>query len=351
MLYYYYMSFRVTLSIVTAVLLVGLVILAWPEIVRAWQLMERVHVWVLLLMLPMQLLAYYFVGGVIFSYLREKGDLAKVTRWSMTRIALELNFVNHILPSGGAAGFSYLGWTMGKMGVRQSRIAMSQIVRYALLFSVFVVGLFISLAVLTLDHGMNRLTLLLSGILTLASGGFLILAIYILGARARMNRFGAWLTKTVNGVVRRVSFGRIARILTQEKVCEFFDEIHDDYLELRRDRKILKMPLIWTVAVIAMEVALLWLGFLALGAWVNPATLLVAYGISTFVGIFAATPGGAGVYEAVMIAFLSASGVAPDIAIAGTLLARVVLLTSTIVFGYVFYQMRISGGGKPATQR
>lgn len=61
------------------------------------------------------------------------------------------------------------------------------------------------------------------------------------------------------------------------------------------------------------------------------------------------TPGGAGVYEAVMVAFLAASGVTTEVAIAGTLLARVTLLAGTILFGYLFYQLTIiKYGNRPA---
>ena len=48
-----------------------------------------------------------------------------------------------------------------------------------------------------------------------------------------------------------------------------------------------------------------------------------------------------------MIIFLSMTGVAPDVAIAGIILTRVILLTGTIVFGYIFYQHALLKYGKP----
>src|SRR5690606_26360485 len=86
--------------------------------------------------------------------------------------------------------------------------------------------------------------------------------------------------------------------------------------------------------------------FWALGAPVDPAIVLIAYGLSSITAITVVTPGGAGAYEAVMIAFLASAGVAADIAIAGTLLARVILMVGTIVFGYLFYQDTIVRHGK-----
>ena len=41
------------------------------------------------------------------------------------------------------------------------------------------------------------------------------------------------------------------------------------------------------------------------------------------------------------------TGVAPDVAIAGIVLTRVILLTGTIVFGYMFYQHALIKYGRP----
>jgi uncharacterized protein (TIRG00374 family) len=78
--------------------------------------------------------------------------------------------------------------------------------------------------------------------------------------------------------------------------------------------------------------------FWALGEPVNPAPILIAYGVATLAGFIVVTPGGAGAYETIMVAFLALAGIAQGTAIAGIVLARVILLLSTIGFGYLFYQ-------------
>ena len=87
--------------------------------------------------------------------------------------------------------------------------------------------------------------------------------------------------------------------------------------------------------------------FLALGVFVNPATLMIGYGVAGLAGIVAFTPGGAGVYETIMILFLSMANTSPELAIAGIILTRAILLTGTIVFGYIFYQHALIKYGKP----
>ncbi len=345
------MSVRSWVTVVTLALLGVFVYFAWPEIMHAWGLLGRVDVWILLLLVPVQFLSYYAVGSMIFSYLRSKGDLKGVSHWTMTRMALELNFVNHVLPSGGAAGFSYLGWVLHRYNVTSGRAAMAQIVRFAIMFLAFVAIMFLSVLVLILDHKVSRLIIMLSVLLAVAAIGATVFAIYIIGSTKRLALFSDRLARFSNKVIFVVTFGKKYNVVKRDKVESFFNELHVDYLDIKRDKKILKVPTIWGVIANLSDVLLLIIAFMALGTWVNPAVLFVAFGVAGIAGVISLTPGGAGVYEAIMIAFLASSGVQADVAIAGILLARVALLSGTIIFGYVFYQLTIFKYGKTPIQR
>lgn len=334
------------MTIVTLILLTVVVIAAWPEIAQAWRLMGQVDLWILLLLLPVQFLSYYATGGMIFSYLRAKGNLEDMSRWSMTRLALELNFVNHILPSGGAAGFSYLAWVLKKHHVSVSRSTMAQIVRFVLTFASFIMLLIISIIILSFRHKIEPITIIIGVGLTVVAVLATWLGIWLIKSNARLRRFSAWLTKKINGFVRWITRGKKRKAVKEEVFLEFFDGLHDDYLAIRRERKILIKPFIWAAIANILDVALIWIAFWSLGYPLDAALLFIAFGVASIAGAVSVTPGGAGVYEAVMVAFLAASGVTPEVAIAGTLLARVTLLAGTILFGYVFYQLTIMKYGK-----
>ncbi len=342
-------SARGWLTIITLILLAIVIFLAWPEIVKAWNLAGKINLWILALLIPVQLFSYYATGGMIFSYLRSKGDLKDVSHLRMTRIALELNFVNHILPSGGAAGFSYLGWLLTKFKVAVGRTTMAQIVRFALTFVSFVVILVFAVTFLILDHQIDRVILLLCiGLAFVALGGT-VLGIWIIGNKTRMDKFSHWLTRLVNRIMNKLTRGRKKQVLKRTLLPNFFSELHDDYLAIRRDRRILIKPFIWAVLANLADVALLWISFWALGVTINPALLFVAFGLASLAGGASAIPGGAGVYETVMIAFLASSQVSAEVAIAGTLLARVTLVVGTVLFGYIFYQLTVLKYGKRTT--
>lgn len=343
------LSFRGWLTIITLVLLTIVVIAAWPEIKNAWELLGQVNLWILLLLIPVQFASYYATGGMIFSYLRAKGDVKDMSHWSTTRLALELNFVNHILPSGGAAGFSYLAWVLSRHKVSVFRSTMAQIIRFSLTFISFVLLLVIAMTVLFFNHQIDRTIVIVgSGLAVIAIAGTL-LGIWLIKDLNRMRKFSAWLTKVSNGFITWITRGKRKDIVKGEVLLEFFDGLHDDYLAIRRDRKILVRPFIWAVVANILDVALLWISFWSLGYPVDAALLFVAFGVASIAGAVSVTPGGAGVYEAVMVTFLAASNVPADIAIAGTLLARVTLLSGTILFGYIFYQLTILKYGKQSS--
>lgn len=341
------LSFRGWLTLITLILLAIVIIAAWPQIVKAWGLLGQVDLWILALLVPVQFASYYATGGMIFSYLRAKGDLEDMSRWSMTRLALELNFVNHILPSGGAAGFSYLAWILKKHHVSIARSTMAQIIRFVLTFLSFIMLLIVAMIILAFRHEINWTISGIGALLAVVAIGGTLGGIWLIKDNSRLRRFSAWLTKTANKFIRWITRGKKRKLVDEEVILEFFDGLHDDYLAIRRERKILIKPFIWAAIANILDVALLWISFWALGYPLDAALLFIAFGIASIAGAISITPGGTGVYEAVMVTFLAAAGVPAEVAIAGTLLARVTLLAGTIAFGYVFYQLTIVKYGKP----
>ena len=340
------LSFRGWLTIITLLLLTIVIVAAWPEIVKAAKIVTQIDWWILLLLIPVQIASYYATGAMIFSYLRSKGNIKDMSHWSTTRLALELNFVNHILPSGGAAGFSYLAWVLSKHKVPVARSTMAQLIRFVLTFLSFVLLLIVAIIYLTFTGHIDRATVFVAIALAVAAIGGITFLIWLIKNKLRLERFSARLTRLVNRFVNWITRGKKPHIVKEEVFLEFFGGLHDDYLAIRRERRILFVPFIWAIIANILDVALLWISFWALGYTLDAALLFVAFGIASIAGAISVTPGGAGVYEAVMVAFLAASGVTPEVAIAGTLLARITLLGGTILCGYVFYQLTVNKYGK-----
>lgn len=342
------MKGRHGVSLVTLALLALVVALGWKEILQAWDLLGAVDLRLLALLVPVQFLSYCATGEVLLGYLRSKGMMREESWWLTPRVALELNFVHHVAPSAGLAGFSYLGWALRRYDVTAGRATMAQIVQVVLTFVSYTVLLVIAVAVLAFEDAVNRAIVLTSSALVVVVVAAVVLVVHATSDRDRLMRFSGWITRTANGAVEFFSRGRKRGVLRLEKVEHFFHEVHQDYVEIRDERRLLLRPFLFSALANCLDISLLYISFLAIGIKpFNPAIMVIAFGLSSILGMAAATPGGAGVYETAMIVFLSAAGVPPSAAIAGTLLARVILLLGTLVFGYVFYQSTIATSGKP----
>jgi uncharacterized protein (TIRG00374 family) len=340
------MSFRAWLSVITFLLIAVIIYFSRHELFHAWELLGKVNIWILLLLVPGQIFVYFAGGEMIFSYLRAKESIADVPKRTLIRMSLEMNFVNHLLPSGGVSGVSYMTWRLGKFGVSSGRATMAQVVRFAAGFAAFIVLLAIAVLAVTIDGNINRWIILMSSILVSLTIAIIFSAVYLLSSQKRIKTFSGWVTRVVNKTVRRFTFGRRVQLLKVQKMDEFFSEMHHDYLALRQDKKILIKPFLWGLVFTLADVLLFLITFWALGSPVNPAPILIAYGLATIAGFFVITPGGAGAYEAIMVAFLAIAGLDKGEAIAGIVLTRVILLLGTIIFGYLFYQHAIIKYGK-----
>jgi len=339
------MSFRTWLNIITAVIILIMFWTLRDELVRAWELLGQVNIWLLLLIIPLQFLSYYSGGAAIFAYLKSRGQTDDVKPWDMARMSLELNFVNHILPTAGVSGVSYMTWRLSKLGISSGRATLAQVVRIAMSFLAFVILLMIAVLAVTLDSGIHRLTILVtSGLVSGLVIGMMIVW-YVIDSERRLEKFSRGMAHVVNGFGRHV-LRRKKDLLSARSVKRFFGELQDDYRALKREPRMLIKPFLWGVVFNLTEVSLFFFTFLALGTIVNPAAILLAIGVAAVVGAFMITPGGAGGYEAMMVLMLTGSGIKGATVIAGVLLARVILILLTIGSGYLFYHLALRKYGK-----
>mgnify|MGYP001159277068 CR=1 FL=1 len=345
------MTARRWLNLATIVLMLLILFLARDDLVKAWHLLGQVNPWILLLVLPVQFISYYAGGAMVFSYLKYKGDLKETSNIEATKMALELNFVNHVLPSGGVSGISYMTWRLTKLGVATSRATLAQVVRFAATFGAFLVLLLLSVLLITFDGDINRFTILVScGLIGVIVLGLVVVG-YAIGSKSRIGKLARAVHKAIDWMWHRALRRKTAlpQVVSQVSIQHFFDELHEDYISLRRSPDQLKKPLLWGVVFNVSEMALFWVTFLALGTFVNPAPIMIALGLASLAGVFLFTPGGAGGDEALMILFLRSAGVPASVAGAGVLLARVLLIVLTIGSGYLFYHQALKKYGKPDT--
>lgn len=343
------MRVKLWVSIATLIFLGIVIYFSRHEIIKAGELLGQVNVWILLLLIPLQILAYFSAAEMIFAYLRQKRLTKAISSLMMTRLALEMNFVNHALPSGGVSGISFMGWRLKHFGIAVSRSTTAQLVRMVTGFASYTTLLVIAVIVMKFDGNISRDIVIISSIMVLLMLLAISVVIYVLNRDYRIDRIASQFVKNFNRLIKKITFNRVPQLAHITPISRFLREIQEDYVHIRANKKILKVPYLWGLLFSITEIAMFTVVFIALGEPVNPAPILIAYGLAGIAGFFVVTPGGAGAYEFIMVGFLTLAGIDPTVGIAGIVLTRVLLMFGTIIGGYLFYQQAIIQYGKKPT--
>ena len=297
--------------------------------------------WFLVLMIPVQLIGYGAVAHLYYSYFRNAASLGRLKISEMYKIALELNFVNSVFPSGGVSGFSYLSLRLRPLDINFATSTLAQSLRFVLTFASFMPILGIGLLVLALDSRANNIAMLLGGLIFCLIIVGMIAFVYLIGSRQRINSFISWLPKAINKVVQVLHYRSDKELISMRKVERVLGEIHAGYSQLYKNWSSLKKPFLYAMANNFFELLTIYLVFLAFGEAVNPGAVILAYAIANFAGLVAISPGGIGVYEFLMVATLISTGVIveEDVAIAVTLTYRIINLLIFVPTGlFLYYQ-------------
>ena len=305
--------------------------------------LNNINIVVLLLLIPEQILMYYAAGQIYFAFLRQRKDF-KISQAKLTRISLEINFVNHALPSGGASGLAYLIWRLKDYRVSAGQISFIHILRYGICAVGNALQTIIAIIIVLATHQVIQggfWALWLAAFVAFGIIGLIIVAWLIVRKQKNIDWLSATATKFINKVVRKISRGKKRKFLKEENVTKFFADLREDYLNLKKNRRILWKPMIWGLFYSFLELATYWVVGCALGHPEILPQIMIAEGIASVVGTVMVTPGGMGGYEGAFVAALVATGVGFQVATITVVVTRIFVLVGTVVSGWGFYQQAL----------
>lgn len=295
---------------------------------------SKVNFWWLLMIIPIEIANYIAQAKLYQGLFRVLGERFR-TR-SMFRLALELNFVNNVFPSGGVSGFSYLRARVKDEGVSTAKSTLVQIMRFIMIFISFQVLLVIGLFALAIGDQANDLILLVSGSIATLLIVFTFVLSYIIGSKSRINAFFSLFTILLNKIIHLVRPGH-PETINIHKAHNMFDELHENYMLIRRNFGVLKRPLIYALIANATEIAAIYSVYMAFSQLVNPGAVTLAYAVANVAGLVSVLPGGVGIYEGLMTAVLAAGGVAAAVSLPVTVMYRVLTMLVQLPPGYYYY--------------
>lgn len=335
-------KFKIILSLLTLVAIAIWIHVSWSQFSQAFELRDQVILWILVLQIPLQVASTIAVAYFYYSYFKKielKSQLIKIK--DFIKIALELNFVNTVYPSGGVSGFSYLSLRLRPLGIKVSSSTLAQSLRFGLTFLSFLILLGLGLFWLALDGKVNNLVILLASSIFFLTIFGILLFVFLISHKQRIKSFIAWLPKTINKLAQVFRYKPHRQLIDLDRVERALEEVHHNYKYLMKNKKILIQPFFFAFLINFFELLTIYVVFLAFGVSVNPGSIILAYAVANFAGLIVILPGGIGVYEFLMIEVLKIGAVEAGLATAITIVFRIVNFILLIPIGLILYYVAI----------
>ncbi len=340
-MHFFKRNWKLLVNIITIVALLGLAFAIRGQLADTLQNLRKVNVWVLLLIIPLEAIGYHAQAKMYQKMFASVGT--QLSYKSLMKVSLELNFVNHVFPSGGVSGISYFGLRMRALGARAAQATLVQTMKLVLLFLSFEILLFGGMFALAINGKASNLTMFIGTVLAMSVLAGTAAFVYIIGSKSRINGFFTVATKILNRIIQLVR-PRHPETINISKARNAFDEFHDSYEKLRTKRRELTSPFWWAFVVNLTEVLVIYVVYVAFGEWVNLGAIILAYAVANFAGLVSVLPGGVGIYEGLMTAVLATAGISPAISLPVTVMYRVLNTVIQLPPGYVLYHRAVQRG-------
>ena len=312
--------------------------LSWDEIVRAFRILADVR-WQFLFLIPLtQSLSFYGRAKYYQTFLANLNY--KVELFRMYKLAYAVNFVNQISPSVGVTGATYLSFNL-RDKVPSGKVTLIEYSRYIATHLAFIPILVLGLGFIYFGGVIDKIVVRIV-VLVVVSG--LVASLFFLFAftrRKQINKIAYFLQRVID---RAVGFFRPKKepLLGEQRITQLLGELHEGYDLIISNWRNLRGPLASAALVNVMEIATLYISFLALSQFVNPGSLIVSYAVANIAGAVSIVPGDVGVYEFAMVAAFSGTGTPIAIALSATLLYRILSKAFILPVGFYFYSRSIN---------
>jgi hypothetical protein len=336
---------KLVLNIFTLVALALVIYAARDQVAQTIRDLGRVNAWALLLLIPVEALNYHAQAKLYQGLFASVGN--RLGYWYLFRASLELNFVNHVFPSGGVTGLSYFSLRLREgeklTGAKATLVHLAKLMLMFLSFEMLIVLGVISLAAF---GRANNLVILTAGSLSTLLLVGTVLFFYMLDSRTRIRNFVAGLTRLLNRIIKLVR-PRHPETINIGRTREVLDDFHDNYEILKKDYKKLKAPFWYSLLANVTEVAAVYVVFVAFNQYVNVGAVILAYAIANFAGLVSVLPGGVGIYEALMTTVLATTGIPAGVSLPVIIMYRLLNTLIQIPPGYYFYLKTLHEGNQP----
>ena len=333
---------KLVLNIATLAALIVLIFATREEIGDTLNNIRNVNGWFLLLIIPVEIINYHAQAKLYQGLFGVVGN--KLSYSFLFKASLELNFVNHVFPSGGVTGISYFGLRMRRGNeLTSGKATLVHVMKLGLMFLSFEVLIILGLMSLAIMGTVSNMTILVAASLSTLLLVGTVMFVYIVGSQSRINGFFTSLTKFLNKLIQ-VLRPKHPETINIDSTRQLFNDFHDNYQTIKSNYMHLKKPFWYALLANAAEVMAVYVVFMAFGEFVNVGAVILAYAVANFAGLVSVLPGGVGIYEALMTAVMASAGVPAGKSLPVIVMYRVINTVIQIPPGYYLYHRALAKG-------
>jgi uncharacterized protein (TIRG00374 family) len=336
---------KLVLNWATLAALLLVIVAERHQIIDTFNNLTNINGWALLLIVPIEGLNYHAQARLYQRLFSIVGN--KLPYKFLYRASLELNFVNHVFPSGGVTGMSYFSLRLRKgEELSGGKATLIHVMKLMLMFLSFELLIIFAVLSLTIMGNVSNITVLVASVIsTLLVVGTLGFA-YVVGSRKRINTFFTGATKILNRIIHLVR-PRHPETISIEQARGVFNDFHNNYQAIKNNYGKLQKPFWYSFLANVTEIMALYIVYIAFGHYVNIGAVILAYAVANFAGLISVVPGGIGIYEALMTAVLASAGISPAVSLPVTITYRVVNTLVQLPPGYYFYNKALRQNEAP----
>jgi uncharacterized protein (TIRG00374 family) len=341
-------NWKLLVNILTFFALVLLIILSRHQIGATIKNLGQVHAWVLVLIIPIEALNYHAQAKIYQRLFEIVGN--KLDYKFLYKASLELNFVNHVFPSGGVTGLSYFSLRMRKGNeLTPGKASLIHLIKLTLYVVAYEIILIFGVCALAVMGRANDIVILVASSLSTLLVVCTLFFAYIVGSKKRINSFFTYITKILNHIIGTFR-PKNKEIINIASARNLFDDFHNNYQDIKHNFSSLKSPFYYSLVADLTEIAAAYVVYIAFGKLINVGAVILAYGIANFAGLISVVPGGFGIYEGLMTAVLASTGVPPGVSLPATIMYRFLNTLIQIPPGYYLYQRNFKRNKQPPVE-
>lgn len=326
------MRLRHFLFFLALIIISFLAIIQFGQFKQFLQVIKGINLSLLLVVFGLRYLYYWSNTKYFQSYLHNFNH--DIPFKALFKDVITMNFANTVFPTGGVSGIAIMRGRLRKHKVSAHTTTIAQAFWMGFTGISYIILLLLSLLLLFLSQRIEQVSfrLILMVLLIMLVGLLVILALLL--NRHIAEHLSYMLTRPINWVLKKFKRNALGRSQMRELNVKFYMTLS----EFRRNWNQLLRPFGWCFLTLVLDIASLYMVFIALGVYPNPGVIIAAFLIALMASLLSIFTSGIGIFEIGMVGIMVGLGLSFDLSFSAAIVYRIIALWMFLPIGLYFYK-------------